>query len=109
MADENRLIQILFNLVHNAIKFTNEGTIAVRAVAQDGKADISVEDMGVGMDAETLQRIFKPYEQGDSSMTAAPGGGIGLGIGICKQFGGAARRNVRSHLCRLMVQHSPFR
>ncbi|MBT2291334.1 response regulator [Paenibacillus albidus] len=86
MADENRLIQILFNLVHNAIKFTNEGTIAIRVVAQDGKAYISVADTGVGMDEETLQRIFKPYEQGDSGMTAAPGGGIGLGLGICKQL-----------------------
>ncbi|MEK8217012.1 hybrid sensor histidine kinase/response regulator [Paenibacillus sp. FSL L8-0463] len=86
MADENRLVQILFNLVHNSIKFTNEGTVAIRVVAQDGKAYISVADTGVGIDEETLQRIFNPYEQGDSGMTAAPGGGIGLGLGICKQL-----------------------
>lgn len=86
MADENRLVQILFNLVHNAIKFTNEGTVVIRAVTQDGKAYISVADTGGGMDAETLQRIFKPYEQGDSGMTAAPSGGIGLGLSICKQL-----------------------
>jgi sensor histidine kinase YesM len=86
MADENRLVQILFNLVHNAIKFTNEGTITIRAVVKGGKAYISVADTGAGMDAETLQRIFQPYEQSDSGMTAAPGGGLGLGLGICKQL-----------------------
>ncbi|OME72028.1 histidine kinase [Paenibacillus sp. FSL A5-0031] len=86
MADENRLIQILYNLVHNAIKYTNEGNVSIRVVALDGKAYISVADTGVGMDEETLRRIFNPYEQGDSSMTAAPGGGIGLGLGICKQL-----------------------
>lgn len=86
MADESRLVQILFNLVHNAIKFTNEGNVVVRAAAQDGKAYISVADTGAGMDAETLRRIFQPYEQGDSGMTAAPGGGIGLGLSICKQL-----------------------
>ncbi|MCY9692843.1 ATP-binding protein [Paenibacillus alginolyticus] len=86
MADENRLIQILFNLVHNAIKFTNEGTITIWAAVKGGKAYISVADTGIGMDTETLQRIFKPYEQGDTGMTAAPGGGIGLGLGICKQL-----------------------
>lgn len=86
MADENRFVQIVFNLVHNAVKFTNEGTITIRAAVKGGKAYISVADTGVGMDAETLQRIFKPYEQGDTGMTAAPGGGIGLGLGICKQL-----------------------
>ncbi|MCU6708112.1 ATP-binding protein [Paenibacillus sp. J5C_2022] len=86
MADESRLVQILFNLVHNAIKFTNEGTVVIRAVAQDRKAYISVADTGAGMDAETLQKIFQPYEQGDSGMTASPGGGIGLGLSICKQL-----------------------
>ncbi|MFD0697549.1 ATP-binding protein [Paenibacillus sp. GCM10027628] len=86
MADENRLVQIVFNLVHNAVKFTNEGTITIRAAVKGGKAYISVADTGVGMDAETLQRVFKPYEQGDTGMTAAPGGGIGLGLGICKQL-----------------------
>ncbi|MEK3916093.1 ATP-binding protein [Paenibacillus sp. FSL H7-0331] len=86
MADENRLVQILFNLVHNAIKFTNEGTITIRAGVKGGKAYVSVADTGVGMDAETLQRIFKSYEQGDSGITAAPSGGLGLGLSICKQL-----------------------
>jgi two-component system sensor histidine kinase ChiS len=86
MVDENRLIQILSNLLHNAIKFTNEGNITIRAVEKSGKAYISIEDTGIGMDVETRRRIFESYEQGDSGMTAAPGGGIGLGLSICRQL-----------------------
>ncbi|KQO17197.1 hybrid sensor histidine kinase/response regulator [Paenibacillus sp. Leaf72] len=86
LADENRLIQILFNLLHNAIKFTSEGHIAIHAVQQGGMAYISIADTGMGMDEETQRTIFEPYEQGDSGMTAAPGGGIGLGLSICKHL-----------------------
>ncbi|GGA01443.1 hypothetical protein GCM10008018_54630 [Paenibacillus marchantiophytorum] len=86
MADEDRLIQILFNLLHNAIKFTNDGDITISGYVQDMKAYISMEDTGIGMDEETRQRIFEPYEQGDSSLTASPGGGIGLGLSICRQL-----------------------
>ncbi|WP_249730564.1 ATP-binding protein [Paenibacillus sp. J2TS4] len=84
-ADENRLIQILFNLLHNAVKHTNEGWIAVHASVRDGMAIIEVEDTGIGMDEETQQKVFQPYEQGDSSI-AAGGGGLGLGLSICKQL-----------------------
>ncbi|MDQ0176578.1 ATP-binding protein [Bacillus chungangensis] len=84
-ADENRLIQILFNLVHNAIKFTNEGKITIRAEVKKKHAYIHIEDTGVGIDEATQKRIFHPYEQGDSSITAI-GGGIGLGLSICRQL-----------------------
>ncbi|WP_338551578.1 ATP-binding protein [Paenibacillus sp. KS-LC4] len=86
LADENRLIQILFNLLHNAIKFTSEGHIAIHAVQQGKMAYISIADTGIGMDEETQRTIFEPYEQGDSGMTAATGGGIGLGLSICKHL-----------------------
>lgn len=84
-ADENRLIQILFNLVHNAIKFTNEGKITIRAEVKKKQAFIHIEDTGIGIDEVTQKRIFHPYEQGDSSITAM-GGGIGLGLSICRQL-----------------------
>ena len=70
VADKNRLIQILFNLLHNAVKFTDEGVIAISADVQNGRASIHVTDTGIGMDEETKHRIFQPYEQGDSSLTA---------------------------------------
>ncbi|RED60349.1 hybrid sensor histidine kinase/response regulator [Cohnella lupini] len=86
MAEENRLIQILYNLLHNAMKFTDEGNITIRADVKNRIAYISIEDTGIGMDTETQRAIFEPYAQGDSGMTAAHGGGIGLGLSISKQL-----------------------
>ena len=85
LADKNRLIQILFNLLHNAVKYTNEGTITVSADIQGEQARIHIADTGIGMKEETLRTIFEQYEQGDSSITAM-GGGLGLGLSICKQL-----------------------
>lgn len=98
-ADENRLIQIIFNLLHNAVKFTDEGQIIVSATARNGKACIQIKDTGIGMDEETTKRIFQPYEQADSSLTAV-GGGIGLGLSICKQL-------VELHAGELSVESRP--
>lgn len=84
-ADENRIVQVLFNLLHNAVKYTNEGNVTIRAAVEDGQARIIVEDTGIGMDEETQARIFHPYEQGYSGITAV-GGGIGLGLSIAKQL-----------------------
>ena len=85
VADRNRLIQILFNLLHNAIKYTAEGSIKVTGEINADMAYIHITDTGIGMDEKTLHSIFDPYEQGDSSMTAI-GGGLGLGLSICKQL-----------------------
>ncbi|NRR03928.1 response regulator [Brevibacillus sp. RS1.1] len=83
--DENRLIQILFNLVHNAIKFTDEGTITIRATTSNGFAQIQVEDTGVGIEEKALQTIFQPYEQAELNAIRASGG-FGLGLHISKQL-----------------------
>lgn len=85
LADENRLLQILFNLVHNAIKYTEEGTITISAESHKGMVMIRVTDTGIGMDQETQARILKPYVRGDSSISAI-GSGIGLGLSITKQL-----------------------
>ncbi|MFC4303708.1 ATP-binding protein [Cohnella boryungensis] len=85
LADENRLSQILFNLLHNAVKFTTEGRIGIDAAIHEGYARIAISDTGIGMDETMLQRIFHPYEQANSSVTSL-GGGIGLGLSICKQL-----------------------
>ncbi|MGE8203154.1 ATP-binding protein [Heyndrickxia sp. NPDC080065] len=98
LADENRLFQILFNLVHNAVKYSNEGNIIVSAYEKKGWIEINVEDNGIGIDDETLKFIFQPYEQADSSMTAIAGG-IGLGLSICEQL-------VNLHGGRIFVKSS---
>ncbi|MDD9271769.1 ATP-binding protein [Paenibacillus sp. GCM10023248] len=82
-ADENRLIQIMFNLLHNAVKFTDKGDITVHANIVNGMAHVQIKDTGIGMDQETLERIFLPYEQGNLNMTEIYGG-FGLGLSICK-------------------------
>jgi len=84
-ADENRLIQIFFNLLHNAMKYTEEGTITIRASYENETAYIYIEDTGIGMDEETQKRIFLPYEQGNMNKTNHEGG-FGLGLSICKQL-----------------------
>lgn len=98
MADEERLVQILYNLLHNALKHTEEGTITVSADICEGHALIHVTDTGIGMDEDTRMRIFLPYEQG--SYGISDGQGIGLGLNICKELvelhGGAL--TVRSEL-----------
>lgn len=99
IADENRLIQILFNLIHNAVKFTNEGIVSVHAAAIGDKAYIHIQDSGVGIDTDVQRTIFQAYEQGDSSMTAMSGG-IGLGLSICRQL-------VELHGGELTVQSVP--
>ncbi|RXZ80249.1 response regulator [Paenibacillaceae bacterium] len=85
IADENRLIQILFNLLHNAVKYTYEGEVSIHAKIVDGKARIVIEDTGIGMDEEILQRVFEPYAQA-SGGGSRPGGGFGLGLNICRQL-----------------------
>lgn len=85
IADENRLIQILFNLLHNAIKYSHAGEISVQASAEDGWATISVSDRGIGIDKDMLDRVFEPYERASHDFTSL-GGGFGLGLSICKQL-----------------------
>lgn len=85
MADENRLFQIFFNLIHNAVKYSEEGGVRVSATVRKGWAVIEVSDEGVGMDQETAELAFHPYERADGGMTAMSGG-IGLGLSICKEL-----------------------
>lgn len=84
-ADENRLIQILFNLLHNAVKFTDEGEIKISVRKRGNYAVVSIKDNGIGINREDQSRIFLPYEQGEMS-DYNESGGIGLGLSICKQL-----------------------
>lgn len=84
-ADENRVIQIVFNLLHNAVRYTNEGIISIQAFAKDGRAFIVIHDTGIGMDEDMQKRLFRPYEQASMSETMIEGG-FGLGLSISKQL-----------------------
>ncbi|WP_349361909.1 ATP-binding protein [Paenibacillus sp. RC343] len=84
LADEKRLVQILYNLLHNALKYTEEGSISVSAEIRDRQAVIHIADTGPGMDEATQSRIFLPYEQGSDGISGEQG--IGLGLSICKQL-----------------------
>ncbi|GKV64323.1 MULTISPECIES: ATP-binding protein [unclassified Sporosarcina] len=83
-ADENRLIQILSNLIQNAIKYTNEGHIVVSATQEKGMAAIHVLDTGIGMSEAMQEKVFEPYEQEHSRATSQ--GGIGLGLAVCREL-----------------------
>ncbi|MGG0668652.1 ATP-binding protein [Lederbergia citrisecunda] len=84
MADENRVIQIVYNLLHNAVKYTIEGEIRIQAKVKNNRAFISVTDTGIGMEEDFLKRLFLPYEQAaDASLIE---GGLGLGLNISKQL-----------------------
>lgn len=85
LADETRLMQIFTNLIHNAIKFTEQGTITIDAEVVGKQLYISVTDTGIGINQNMLERVFEPYEQVDSTMTSI-GGGLGLGLSICHEL-----------------------
>jgi signal transduction histidine kinase/class 3 adenylate cyclase/ligand-binding sensor domain-containing protein/FixJ family two-component response regulator len=83
MADENRLQQILQNLVANAMKFTKEGSVTIDAQEVEGMIIISVSDTGIGIPKEKQDLIFKEFEQADGSI-GREFGGTGLGLSISK-------------------------
>jgi signal transduction histidine kinase len=85
LGDEQRLTQVLLNLVGNAIKFTDAGEICITATASDGHFALSVTDTGPGIPQEHQARIFEQFHQVDSSNTKAKGG-TGLGLAIAKQI-----------------------
>jgi GAF domain-containing protein/anti-sigma regulatory factor (Ser/Thr protein kinase) len=83
--DERRLTQVLLNLVGNAIKFTDQGSVEIRAGAADSFFDICVRDTGPGIAPEDQKRIFEEFQQVDSSSTRKKGG-TGLGLAISKRL-----------------------
>jgi signal transduction histidine kinase/HPt (histidine-containing phosphotransfer) domain-containing protein/ActR/RegA family two-component response regulator len=101
IGDAARLRQILLNLIGNAIKFTEQGTVNVAArvaPSGDGKAALSltVADTGIGMTAEQLARLFQPFAQADSSTTRRFGG-TGLGLSIVRRLAQLMSGDVSVH------------
>ncbi|MBI5426393.1 MAG: response regulator [Opitutae bacterium] len=103
LGDPTRVRQVLLNLLSNAIKFTPEGEVrlAVRALggpapARPGESctlEFAVSDTGIGMDAATQTRLFRPFTQADSSMSRRYGG-TGLGLAISRKLAEAMRGDI---------------
>lgn len=87
--DADRIEQIMDNLLTNAVKFTESGTIALNACYHEGLLTLEVKDTGIGMSQETLSRIFRPFER-LTSATNVDGVGLGLPItkGVVRLLGG---------------------
>ena len=76
--------QILINLLSNAIKFTDTGRVTMRVLYRNQVASFEVEDTGIGIHAEDLDRVFQPFERAHRARANA--GGTGLGLTITKML-----------------------
>ncbi len=97
--DERRLTQVLLNIVGNAIKFTDTGSVEIRANARDGHFMIAVQDTGPGIPTADQARIFEEFQQVDNSITRQKGG-TGLGLSI-------ARRLINVHGGHIDLESTP--
>lgn len=85
VGDTLRLVQVLTNLVGNAIKFTEQGRVEISYAYTDGRIRISVRDTGIGMSEQQLAKVFEPFTQADASISRRFGG-TGLGTTIARQL-----------------------
>ena len=83
--DERRLVQVLLNLVGNAIKFTDKGEVAIKATMSDGSFTVAVRDTGPGIAPSDQDKIFGEFQQADNAATKRKGG-TGLGLSIAKRI-----------------------
>ena len=83
--NQDKLKQILLNLLSNAAKFTHKGQIAVRARRQQGMLVFDISDTGIGIPEKDLARIFEEFQQVDSGTTRQYGG-TGLGLPISRSL-----------------------
>ena len=93
--DRTRMRQVFLNLLNNACRFTEKGTVCLRAFRHDGEVRIQVVDTGPGVPEEQRARIFTEFYQVDYSLSRKHGG-AGLGLAICHRF-------VRAHDGRIWV------
>src|SRR4051812_21176604 len=88
-ADLTKVRQVLFNLISNACKFTEKGTVTLEVARQEESGrdwlTFRVSDTGIGMTPEQVARLFQPFTQADASTTRKYGG-TGLGLAISKRF-----------------------
>jgi signal transduction histidine kinase len=97
--DEDKLIQVVINLLSNAAKFTNHGTVSISAQRQDHEVIVSVTDDGPGIDPANQPRLFEKFVQVGDTLTGKPQG-TGLGLAISKEI-------IDRHGGRIWVQSKP--
>jgi signal transduction histidine kinase len=84
LADEDLLIQLMLNLLNNAVKYTDDGgEVIMEWQARDGLAELMVRDTGPGIPPEHLPHVFERFYRVDSARSRAEGG-AGLGLSICR-------------------------
>ena len=99
--DDRRITQVLLNLVGNAIKFTEDGEVAVNVAAANGAFEVAVADTGPGIAPDDRERVFEEFRQLDGSTTRTKGG-TGLGLAI-------SRKIIELHAGRIWVESAPGR
>jgi signal transduction histidine kinase/CheY-like chemotaxis protein len=97
--DADRLMQVVINLISNAVKFTGEGSIVIAAGLRDGRIQVSVTDSGIGIRPEDQPKVFEKFKQVGDTLTDKPKG-TGLGLPICKEI-------VEFHGGRIWVESTP--
>jgi histidine kinase len=87
LADEDRITQVLTNLVANALQYTPEdGTVTISAIQKENEVLVSVKDTGIGIPPEHLQNLFTRFYRVDKSRSRNAGGGSGIGLTIAKHL-----------------------
>jgi signal transduction histidine kinase len=94
MGDPNRLRQVFVNLLGNAIKFTETGTVTLSASRRGESLEIAISDTGIGMSDDELSRLFRPFQQVDGSITRRFGG-TGLGLALSQSFMGLMNGRIK--------------
>jgi signal transduction histidine kinase len=96
LGDAARLQQVTVNLLGNAVKFTDAGTVTLALRRRDGRIVVEVTDTGAGIDTEFLPHVFDHFRQADSSI-ARPHGGLGIGLAISRYLVEAHRGTLTGH------------
>ena len=97
--DGQKITQVLLNLAGNAIKFTDEGEVTIKATAVDSSFSVAIHDTGPGISVADQAKLFQQFQQADNSITKTKGG-TGLGLAISKRI-------IELHGGSITVESSP--